>query len=412
MRRFSLILLLAAVPCLLSAQESHKAWKRNLRTQISTARADIKAGANLAEAEQAMRTLLEDSANRDNEKIWLLLFEAVRKQHDALNENLYLKQEADTAQFFLGTLHLFDVLESMDSIDAKPDADGISRPRFREKHAAYLAPYRRNLYSGGGYFLKRADYGEAYRYFDTFIDCRRQPLFTGYSFDEKQLADAAYWAAYCGYKLRRCDIIDKYSELALTEPANEVYVLQYMADACALRGDSASYRRTLLAGFEKYPDNPYFFKYLVIFYSKHDRYDSVLDVAERLLASDPENLSALTAKSAALLHIERYEECIQVSDSIIARDGTRPMPYLNAGLAIYNRILSINETRVKSRADLRKLDSLYRQALPYFERFRRLAPDAVDRWGTPLYDIYYNLNMGKEFEEMERLLQEKAIPKT
>ena len=39
------------------------------------------------------------------------------------------------------------------------------------------------------------------------------------------------------------------------------------------------------------------------------------------------------------------------------------------------------------------------------EKYRQLAPDKKDRWAAALYNVYYNLNMGKEFEEIDKLLR-------
>ena len=39
------------------------------------------------------------------------------------------------------------------------------------------------------------------------------------------------------------------------------------------------------------------------------------------------------------------------------------------------------------------------------ETFRKMAPEEEDKWAAPLYRIYLNLNKGKEFEEIDRLLQ-------
>ena len=47
----------------------------------------------------------------------------------------------------------------------------------------------------------------------------------------------------------------------------------------------------------------------------------------------------------------------------------------------------------------------YRKALPYLEKYRKLAPDQGSRWAVPLYTIYLNLNMGKEFDEMDKILR-------
>jgi hypothetical protein len=41
------------------------------------------------------------------------------------------------------------------------------------------------------------------------------------------------------------------------------------------------------------------------------------------------------------------------------------------------------------------------------EMVRRLQPDRQERWASPLYRIYLNLNLGKEFVEIERVLNTK-----
>ena len=48
---------------------------------------------------------------------------------------------------------------------------------------------------------------------------------------------------------------------------------------------------------------------------------------------------------------------------------------------------------------------LYKQALPYLEKARKALPALKDKWGLPLYTIYLNLNMGEEFEEIDRVIK-------
>ena len=57
------------------------------KKEISQAKSAIKAG-NAVEAEASMRKLLADSAHRQNEKIWLVLFDAVKKQYEDVNEKI------------------------------------------------------------------------------------------------------------------------------------------------------------------------------------------------------------------------------------------------------------------------------------------------------------------------------------
>ena len=53
------------------------------------------------------------------------------------------------------------------------------------------------------------------------------------------------------------------------------------------------------------------------------------------------------------------------------------------------------------------IQEYYRQARPCMEMVRKLQPDRIDRWGSPLYRIYLNLNLGDEFDEIDRLLNQK-----
>jgi tetratricopeptide repeat protein len=39
------------------------------------------------------------------------------------------------------------------------------------------------------------------------------------------------------------------------------------------------------------------------------------------------------------------------------------------------------------------------------EEYRKREPQDKDKWAVALYTIYLNLNMGKEFEEIDKLLR-------
>ena len=52
--------------------------------------------------------LLKDSANKENKRIYLTLFEAIRQQYDQGNMKLYLKQKYDTAAFFTIFLNILN----------------------------------------------------------------------------------------------------------------------------------------------------------------------------------------------------------------------------------------------------------------------------------------------------------------
>ena len=136
----------------------------------------IKSGKNLEKAEQNMRNLLRDSANRKNIKVWATLTDAMRGQYLASNENIYLQNRQDTAKLFLLARRMFLDYQGLDTIDATPDKKGRVRPSYRKSNAQFLDTYRPNLYNGGIYFIRKNNLQQAYTMLESYLDCLRQPL--------------------------------------------------------------------------------------------------------------------------------------------------------------------------------------------------------------------------------------------
>lgn len=397
MKRITLLLCIICICLQINAQKK----------EISLAKDNIKKGTNLEQAESSMANLLKDSANRNNEKIWLTLYEAQKKQYEQGNEKLYLKQDYDTAKLFLSVKKMFQTLEGLDSVDAQTDKKGRVKLVYRKKHAAMLDVHRRNLYNGGAYFVNKQNFKEAYNFFDMYLNCSIQPLFTGYKYDEtdKNMPSAAYWAVYCGYKLQDPKATLHYAYWALKDTAHYQYMLQYLAETYKMEKDTMRYVSVLEEGFKKYPRFPFFFPRLIEYYTKNEQYDAALSLCDKALqVNDSSNLFKFT-KSSVLLSLKRYKECIDLCDSVIAKDSTILGAYLNAGLSYFNQAVEADKALRQTAKQKKEIIQLYKKALPYLKKYRKMVPDEKSLWGLPLYTIYLNLNMGKEFDEIDKLLK-------
>ena len=93
-------------------------------------------------------------------------------------------------------------------------------------------------------------------------------------------------------------------------------------------------------------------------------------------------------------------------DELIETNENLTDAFHNAGMAYYqlaqNKWKEIDGDRQRREEVL----DLYRRALAYLERYRSLAPEASAKWAMPLYTIYLNLNMGTEFDEMEKIVNQ------
>ena len=386
------LLLLLIIPCLASAQKK----------ELSQARSILKSKRGVEQAEQLITKLLKDSANRQDKRIYAVWYESVLMQYQAVNEKLYMKQRQDTAQFFELTRRLFTVAESLDSLDMRPDRKGRVNPDYRKENAEQLLKFRPNLFAASTYYIRKGDFKRAYSFSETYMDCAHQPLFSSYRLDstDSRMPEAAYWAVYSGYRMNDPVLTLRHRLLALKDTSRIDYTLQYMAEARHWLKDDSLYMETLRRGFYHQPTNSYFFPRLMDYFTARKMNDSALSVVNHVLAKDTSFLYRY-AKSTVLFNLERYDECIALSDSLICQNDSAPDPYYNAGTAYLNKALQLHPLREK-----KQLRATYQKARSYMEHYRQLAPEQKQKWGPALYRIYLNLNMGRQFDEIDRLLKQ------
>jgi tetratricopeptide (TPR) repeat protein len=381
-------------PCLTWAQKK----------ELNQARSYIKSGKEkeLEQAEQMMVRLLKESKNKTNKKIYLTRFDAVKGLYLQANERLYLKQKQDTAKFFELNKRMFTILETLDSIEMRPNEKGRVDIEYRKKHAELLHAYRPNLFNAGTYHLRKGEMQKAFDYFEFYIDCSRQPLFSTYRYDslDTRMPEAAYWATFCGYRMQNAVLTLRHRKLALCDSAKANFTLQYIAEARRWLNDQELYLKTLEEGFRRFPTFTYFFPRLMDAYSQRGEYDKALAAADSAIAVCDTCTLYLFAKSTMLFRLERYGESIKVSEQIIAINPNLAEAHFNAGTGYLNIALRLDERKNK-----KQLRQLYQKARPYMERYRQLMPNQKEKWGPALYRIYLNLNMGKQFDEIDRLLK-------
>lgn len=398
-KAFALMFLMLMSPVAASAQKK----------EIQTAKDQVKAGKNLDQAAASMKKLLADSANRTNRKIWTIYFDAVRKQYEQGNEKLYLKQKYDTAQLFNYTRQLFEVAFQYDSVETAPDKKGRRDFEFRKGHSDYLAHIRSNLYNGGIWFLNKKKYPDAYKFFDCYIECASQPMFKqrNYGEKDKHLPTAAYYAVYSGYKMKDPKATLHHSYEALKDTVHYNYMLQYLAETYMLEKDTARYVASLKEGFKRVPTFPYFFPRLVEYYVVRNQLDSAMTVVNEALTVVPDSDVYLAAKSNLLLEQGKLQECIEVSKKVIEVNQKLGDPYYNAGICYFNLAVEQDKNSHNSRKVKEQVEANYKKALPYLVKYREMEPKEQGKWAFPLYTIYLNLNMGKEFDEIDKVMKQK-----
>ena len=361
------------------------------RKELSQARTFIK-NKKYDDADKLVSPLLKDSANRQNKRVWDALYDIVHGKYAQANERLYLKQKQDTAAFFALARRMVSVAESLDSLT---DDD-------RKSHSAEQHVHRVNLFNGGIYYVRKSKWQDAYDFMEAYIDCARQPLFEAYHYDslDQRMPQAGYWATYSGYMLHDPVLTLRHRQLALRDSSKADFTLQFIAEARLWLKDQELYLQTLQEGFRRYPLFPYFFPRLFDVYTSRGEYERALAVTDSALAVSDSSQLFLFAKSTTLLAMGRYAESIKIGEKLIGLNDSLPEPYFNVGTAYINIA-----DRLDTKKERKLVKQAYQKAMPFMERYRELMPGEKQKWGPALYRIYLNLNMGKQFDEIDRLLR-------
>ena len=415
MKRFvSILLLILSVQCAVGifaqgkggvgsdAKAADKLRKAEVKKQLADAKLNLKQNKNLDKTETVMMNLLADSVNVRDKRLHATLLESLRKQYNQGNEKLYLHQNYDTTQLFLIARRIFEATQRFDSIEALPNEKGKVEFSYRKENAQLLSQLYGNLYTGGVFLLNHRKYKEAVQHVDTYLMAPEWPVMEGtLKVDSLHRQHASYIMLVAGYRCEDFKSALKYEADALKYRPRLETTLQYLSEIYHEKKDSDRYEKLLVQGVDSFPRSRYFFSRLVDLYCSHNDFNSALGVTSKVLAADTTDFSAKVVKQTLLLNLARYDECIALGDKLIAQNDSVSDIYYNNALAYYNQTMGLDKGPSNKRKEReKKLQCLYRKCRPYMEKFRELQPNERAKWRPVLYNVYLNLNMGKEFSEI------------
>ncbi|MBO7119095.1 MAG: tetratricopeptide repeat protein [Bacteroidaceae bacterium] len=347
--------------------------------------------------------------NRQKAKIYYKAALLEQSLNGEENKKAFLKQAFDSAKFFNKLRDMYGQLHLCDSVDVLPDAKGNMHPRYQNRSRALRLKHRRNILNGGKFFLAKKDYASAYPFLDLYCT-HKDPNQKDSLYPQTQL-----WATLAAFQAGNYEGTVKHADAAIPfADANTAPILhEYKVRSYGkLRNDSA-WTASLKDGVIRYPDHDWFFVQLSDWCYRHRRFDVERQLADRLIAQTGGKAIHYYAKSKSYLSEEEYEASIASADTAIAIQPDFADAYYNKGIAYLNMAVIAQETSPKDAgnpdylSDKTRIQAYYRQALPCMETVRKLQPDRQDRWASPLYRIYLNLNMGDEFNEIDKLLNQK-----
>lgn len=408
---FFLLLLLSPRTISAKKQKVEKPKQERITTLFKNAKTALKNQGGQEAARDALMGALARPELKNQQKAKLYYTAALLEEsvNSVENRKAYLKQKYDTAKFFNKLRDMYEQLRLCDSVDLLPDAKGVVHPRFQKRTNTLRLKHRRNIIGGGKFFLAKKDYAAAYPFFDLYCSYKgKDNVDTLYS-------KAVLWATLSAFQVENHEGTVKHADeaIAFSDSATAAILQEYKVRSYAQLKQDTLWLESLKEGVVKYPNHDWFFVQLSDWCYRHRRFDVERDLADRLIAQTGGKAIHYYAKSKSYLSEENYDDCISCADTCIEIDPNFADAWYNKGIAYLNMALISQETSSKDikspdyLTDKLRTQEFYRQARPCMEMVRKLQPDRQERWAPPLYRIYLNLNLGDEFNEIDRLLNTK-----
>ena len=398
---FSMVLLMAV--SFAFAQEKNVKEAKSIAGEVKP---------DFAKAEQLINEALTNPETKDNAATWDVAGYIQKRINEKEMENAYLRKPYDTLKVYNSVLNMYNYYVKCDELAQIPNEKGKIKNKYRSANSKTILAERPNLINGGIQYFNLNKNEDALKYFAAYVDAATLPMMEKENLLEKDtiLPQVAYYATLAADRVGDKDAVMKYAQYALKDKENGQFAMQLLTDAYKAKGDTAKWVEKLQEGIVKFPENQYFFANLVDYYSSSNQNDKAMQFADDMLAKDPNNKSYLYVKAYLYHNMKDYEKAIEFYKKTLDIDPAYAEACSNLGL-VY--LLQAQEYADKAPADINdpnyataqaEIKKFYEAAKPYYEKARELKPDQKDLWLQGLYRVYYNLNMGPEFEEIEKMM--------
>ena len=416
MYRFSLffLLLFLLLPCSSYSKEKKEKKPEKVSTLFKNARTALKNGSGQDAARNALLGSLSNPGMNNGRRAKVYYTAALLEEslNGIENQKAWQGQPYDTARFFNKLCDMYGQLRLCDSVDFVPDAGGRVRPRMQKKTNALRLKHRRNIYGGGKFFFARKNYAAAYPFLDYYCTYSQGTGDKRHERPDTLLPQATLWATLSAFLSENPLGTVKHVDAAIshTDSATAEILHEYKVRSFAKLGNDSAWVAALKQGVRLYPRHDYFFVQLADWYHGQRKLVEERSLADNLIERAGRRPIYYYAKSNSYLSEDDFEACIACADTCIALQPDFADAYYNKGIAYLNMAVVVQETSCRDTEDpryledKRRLQELFRQARPCMEMVRRLQPERQERWASPLYRIYLNLNLGDEFSEIDRLL--------
>ena len=361
------------------------------------------------EARTLIKGALENPETKDDAKTWFVAGSIEDSQFSNERTKQVLGQQPNEPVMYDALSNILPYFEKAHELDQMPNAKGKVKPKYTKDIKSILSANHVYYINGGAYYFDQKDYKKAYDFFEQYLKISDLPMFKGEPTAERDsnFMTVQFYAAVAATQLQDSKLAIAALERAksMDYRANDVY--QYLCYEYEQAKDTVNLEKTLEEGMQKFPEEQYYLMSLINNYIYSNRNDKAIEYLNTAIAKEPNNAQLYDVMGRVYetglkdyANAEKYfSKALEIQPDYIESLSNLGRVFYNQGVNKQGEANMINDSK-QYQEELSKAKEFFKKALPYFEKAHQMKPDERE-YMVALRGIYYNLNMGKEFDAIE-----------
>ncbi len=379
---------------------------------VNEAQSLAKGNKDFAEARTLIKGALENEETKNDPKTWFVAGFVEDQQFSAERTKQILGTTPDEPVMYEALGAILPFFKKAYELDMLPDAKGKVKPKHVKDIKSILSADHVYYINGGAYYFDQRDYAKASDFFEQYLEISDLPMFEGEKVAERDsnFMTVQFYAAVAATQLGDSQKAIQALERAKNTDFRQNDVYQYLCYEYEQAKDSVNFEKTLEEGLNKFPEEKYYLLNLINSYIYSNRNEKAIEFLNTAISNEPNNAQLYDVMGR--VYETGFKDFAKAEEAFIKANQLDPentdilsnlgRVYYNQGVNKQGEANMINDNKAYQE-ELAKAKTFFRQALPYFEKAHQLKPDDTE-YMTALRGIYYNLDMGKEFEEIEAKL--------
>lgn len=368
---------------------------------------------DFAAAETKIKEALQNDETKNDAKTWYSAGMIFNKHYEAERNKKILKQKVDDQGMYNSLYEAYNYWLKCLELDKLPDAKGKVKPKYDKEVKAKIKEGINDFINGGAYFYDQKDYKAAYKFFSTYAHMPEVADLKEFNLAADQnYKMIPYYASLAAMNSGDTQLSIEALNYAKKTDYERYKIYYFICDAYKKSGQKDKYLEALKEGYAAFSDSLYFMGNLVNEYISAKDYDNAIVFLKEGLTKKPD-MNLYIALGEVLQAANKPEADIKATfEEALKLDPNYAQAHFYIGRLKFNKAVEMNDAassikdNKKYNAAREKVKALFREALPSFQKAHELKPESVE-YMIPMRSIYYNLNMSKEYEAMDKLIKSK-----